>query len=265
MGEGAPPVLRVPAWDNIPGLLHGFCGRAGGTSLGAFKSLNLSCRVGDAADAVRANWRVVQRLLGASTRIATLRQMHGSEILTVGDEAGERGEADGLATDRPGVALGVLTADCVPILLVAPQERVVAAVHAGWRGTLAGIVVAAVRHLERGFGVSPTQLQAALGPAIGPCCYEVDCGIADALESRWGRRPEAVRRGTHVADKAMVDLRAVNAAQLSVAGVARVTPLGPCTRCASAEYFSHRAVSGASGSGVTGRQLSFIGWKGTHD
>src|SRR5262249_3889875 len=154
--------------------------------------------------------------------------------------------------------------DCVPLLLVAPRHHLVAAVHAGWRGTLAGIAGRTLRYLHEQCGVTPDAVQAALGPAIGGCCYEVDAGVADALEGQGGGMPHAVRRRTaaHVPSaKATVDLRQINRVQLCAAGVpaGAIVDIGPCTRCAVTEYFSHR---GATQAGTTtGRQLSFIGWK----
>src|SRR5262249_30063539 len=138
----------------------------------------------------------------------------------------------------------------------AAAARAVAAVRAGWRGSVAGIARRAVRHLKRVFGVCPEDLYAALGPAIGGCCYEVDRSIVDALEAHWDAMPEAVRG--RQGDKAMLDLRDANAAILARAGVpeSRIARVGPCTKCAAADWFSHRAAGGP-----TGRQLSVIGWR----
>lgn len=249
------PALRIPAWESIPNLVHGFLGRPGGVSRGAFAELNLSDRVGDAADAVRENWRRVTAAMGG-LRAARMQQVHGSRVVVMNDANTEVGEADALLTCSAETALGVLTADCVPILMVAPQQHVVAAVHAGWRGTLAGVVQEAVRRIEREGGVQAAEIQVALGPAIDGCCYEVDASIADALEQRWGPMPDAVRRNR--GPKAMIDLRLANTAILARSAVQlrHVVSVGPCTRCAAAEYFSHR-----SSGGLTGRQWSFIGWR----
>ena len=248
--------LQIAGWNAIPGLAHGFYGRRGGVSRGGYAELNLSRHVGDQADAVRENWRRISRNAGDAVRFVTMRQVHGAHVVTV-DAAGEdAGEADALATREAGIGLSVLTADCVPILLVAPQHGVIAAVHAGWRGTLQGIAPRAVHHLQQAFGVGAEAMQAALGPAIGGCCYEVSATIVDELERRWGAMSDAVsRRG---ASAAQLDLRAANAAQLAASGVRSVdiVMVGPCTRCAGVEYFSHRAAQGD-----TGRQLSFVAWR----
>jgi purine-nucleoside/S-methyl-5'-thioadenosine phosphorylase / adenosine deaminase len=249
---GRSPILPVPAWDGIPGLVHGFCGRRGGVSRGPFAELNLSSRVGDDPEAVRENWRRVGAAAG-DIRFVTMRQVHGVHIVTVESGTTDFEDTDGMVTATAGLALGVLTADCVPVLMIAPAQHVVAAVHAGWRGTLEGIVLHALEHLQRVYGIGPAALSTALGPAIDGCCYEVDRTVAEAIEQRWGVLPSAVHRQGSL--KAMVDLRRVNAVLLQRAGVADTHVVGPCTRCAAAEYFSYRAAHG-----VTGRQVSFVGW-----
>jgi YfiH family protein len=250
-------VLQVPGWERIPQLVHGFCGRRGGVSCGVYAELNLSSRVGDETEAVRENWQRATAVSGGGMHFTTMHQVHGTDVVTVVPGMTHAGEADAMVTAAAGVALSVLTADCVPILLVAPQQRVAAAVHAGWRGTVAGIAARAVQHMQWLFKVEPDSLHAALGPAIGGCCYEVDRAIVDELEQRWGALPGPVRSHTH---KPRLDLRRANAAMLMQVGVreAHISHVGPCTRCATAEYFSYRAVGGE-----TGRQLSFIGWRGT--
>ena len=249
------PALQVPGWDSIPNLVHGFLGRRGGVSRGPFAELNLSNRVGDAPETVQENWQRVRNATGG-LRCARMQQVHGDRVVTINHADVDGGEADAMVTCTSGTAAGVLTADCVPILLVAPGHHVVAAIHAGWRGTLAGVARRAVQHIEQNLGTQAGEVHAALGPSIDGCCYEVDPSIADALEQRWGTQSASVtgERGL----KAMVDLRRVNIAILEGAGVprAQIVNVGPCTRCAATEYFSHRAANGP-----TGRQWSFIGWQ----
>ncbi|HXQ22146.1 MAG TPA: peptidoglycan editing factor PgeF [Candidatus Acidoferrales bacterium] len=253
-----PPILRVPGWEAIPNLVHGFCGRRGGVSRGAFAELNLSRRAGDAPDGVQENWRRMTVAAGGLSFV-TMVQVHGTRVVAVEDGA-DVGEADAMTTHASGLLLSVLTADCVPILLAAPAYHVVAAVHAGWRGTVGGIVARTVLRLERCCGVKPEAISAALGPAIGSCCYEVDGGIVANLEQSWGEMPTAIlhMRGA----KPMLDLRRANAILLARAGVpaSRITSVGPCTRCATADYFSHRGALHTAAH-ATGRQLSFIGWR----
>jgi len=247
-------VLRVPDWDGIPGLVHGFLGRSGGCSRGGYSSLNLSAHVGDDPDRVERNWRRVRNAWPA-LEFVRARQVHGTRIAPVPARDAEPPEADGLASARPGLVLGILTADCVPILMVAPERRAAAAVHAGRRGTIDGIARAAVEAMRRHFGVQPRQLLVAMGPAIGGCCYEVDAAIGRRFVRRLGSIDgmwaPAVRRGK-------LDLRAANRAILLEAGVVErnVTAVGPCTVCKRQRFFSHRASGGS-----TGRQLSFIGFR----
>jgi YfiH family protein len=260
------PILRVSDWAGIPHLVHGFCGRQGGVSRGDFAELNMSRHVGDHPAAVQENWRRVDGAIGGRVRFVIMTQVHGAHVTAVEPGMAEAVEADALVTRATGLALCILTADCVPILLVAPQHTVVGAVHAGWRGTVAGVAARTVRHLKDVLNVEPAALHAALGPAIGSCCYEVDRHIVDELERQWGAMPDAVCRDPH-GPKARLDLRRANAVILASAGVptTRISTTGPCTRCAATAYFSYRAATATAGrtagNGATGRQLSFIGWQ----
>lgn len=253
-----PPVLRAAGLGGVPGLAHGFCGRQGGASAGAFASLNVSRRVGDHPDAVRENWRRVELLAPPGGRFAAMRQVHGTGVVRVSAEATDAGEADALVTAAAGIWLTVLTADCVPLVLVAPERRVAAVVHAGWRGAAAGIVPRTLHVLGEAYGVNAAELHAAVGPAIDGCCYEVEAEVAAALAGCPGAATRSDTWTTESgAGKQRVDLRACVTAQLAATGVvpARISRVGPCTRCAGAQYFSHRGSGGR-----TGRQVSFVGW-----
>lgn len=191
------------------------------------------------------------------------RQVHGREIVPASAFALESGEADGLprlaaeadalVVAGPGVVAGVRTADCVPLLLVAPREGWAAAVHAGWRGTLAGIATAAVDAARRD-GIDARHLLAALGPSIGPCCYEVSEELGRDFES--AGLPVGVGAAS---SRPHLDLRAANRLLLESCGLARaaIQTVGPCTRCAKDLYHSYRAEPGSEG-----RQVSWIGWAG---
>jgi YfiH family protein len=238
----------------VPGLVHGFYGRDGGDSRGPWASLNLSLNVGDDAEAVARNWSRV-RQSAADMSIVIMRQVHGAAVTHVVEPLARVDDTDGLFTDRPGIALGIMTADCVPMLMIAPEARVAIAVHAGWRGTLAGIAAAAVAAVNTELGIPPETLEVAMGPSIGQCCYEVDATIGVQLEERWGELGDAwERRG----EKGQLDLRAANRAMLVAAGVSddAIDVIGPCTACQMTRYFSHRAANGR-----TGRQLSLVGWR----
>ncbi len=249
--------LQVPEWKKIDGLLHGFLGRKGGKSTGAYAGLNVSFRVGDDPDVVKDNLCDMKKAAGVhDLRIVTMKQMHGDRIIDVKDKnLKEAGEADGMATEEEDLFLGVLTADCVPVLFIAPGRRVVAVVHAGWRGTLAGIVPKMVRHLKDRYGVSPESLEAALGPAIGSCCYEIGADVSAPLIQRWGRLAEScleIKGG-----KSFLDLRDFNRLLVQESGIPtqQIFRLGRCTSCAFEDFFSYRRERGE-----TGRQISFIGW-----
>jgi YfiH family protein len=254
-GGPAAPALRVEAWTTRRDLAHGFFGRAGGVSREPWSSLNVSSLVGDDPTAVDENWnRIRAALRGLS--VVRMRQVHGDRVVHVRGAGQAIGEADGLLTEKPGVALAVLTADCVPILMIAPGKRAAMALHAGWRGTVAGVARAGVELAERELGVAPDEWQAALGPSIGGCCYEVGPEIVSALEQHWGPMPSAWRERN---GRPWLDLRKANRLILGAIGVPddRIHDVGPCTACARTDYFSHRAEDGR-----TGRQLSAVGWLG---
>ena len=179
------------------------------------------------------------------------RQVHGVRVVTAAPGS-ERVEADGVVTDTAGLLVGVVTADCVPVLLVAPRRRVAAAVHAGWRGASAGIVTTALAHLRSAFDVEPHEIEAALGPAIGPCCYEVGPEVRAAFTALSG--DVTASAWSHRRDRDVLDLRGALETLLRHDGVKCVVHVGPCTRC-STGYCSYRR------DGVdAGRQVSFIGW-----
>ena len=249
--------LKVPQWENYQGLLHGFMGRRGGKSLGPFAGLNVSYRVGDDPKVVSQNVCDVKLAAGIHDgRIVTVKQMHGEDLVEVKDKnLKEAGEADGMVTSEKDIYLAVLTADCVPLLFVAPKQRVVAAVHAGWRGTMAGIAEKTARLLKTRYGVEPSELEVALGPSIGICCYEVKDDVAGPLMKRWGKLTTpsiAVRDG-----KSFINLRRLNRDILRAAGVPgnQLFQVGPCTSCTPVDFFSYRRERSE-----TGRQMSFVGW-----
>ena len=205
------------------------------------------------------SWRAVPGLrhgflpgrFDPSWRVTLPRQVHGTRVLTANPD-GNRPEADGLATTAAATYVGIVTADCVPMLMVAPRRRVVAAVHAGWRGAAAGIASTALAHLHDQFDVEPREVEVALGPAIGPCCYEVGPEVREAFRTTSGETTAAAWQRQH--DRDVLDLRRAVGALLAANGVECVTMIGPCTKC-SPDFCSYRR-DGAD----AGRQVSFIGW-----
>ena len=174
-------------------------------------------------------------------------QVHGTTLLRVPASAGERG-ADALWTDEPGRAVGVYTADCVPILIAHESGRFVCAVHAGWRGSAARVAALSVRALAAAAGCRASELRAAIGPHIGPCCYEVDGPVLDAIPER------SVFRASARPNHAQLDLFALNRLQLVGAGVpARaIERVGGCTACDPERYASYRRERGPA------RMLHFV-------
>jgi len=163
-----------------------------------------------------------------------LKQIHSDRIERVDGGRGYLGEGDALVTDRPGVLIGVRTADCVPILIADPERQTVAAVHAGWRGTVEGIAVKAVSRLTHEYGSKPEDLHAALGPSIGPCCYEVGPEVAARFRPWLSDLPDGKR--VHL------DLTEVTQRQLTQAGLntANIYAGSPCTHCRPSELHSYR-------------------------
>jgi len=231
---------------------HGFSTRAGGTSPPPFDSLNLGAKWGDHAAAVAENRRRLASAVGVTGPIYVARQVHGAAVAVVraGDAPAAIAaiEADALCSDDARVALGVFVADCVPALIVDPRSGAVAAVHAGWRGTVAGVLPAAVRALADHFGARAGDLRVALGPSIGACCFEVGADVVAAFTSALAGAPAAGGPGVvHVSprgvpDKWHVDLRLANRLLLERAGVApdAIDAAADCTHCDRPRFYSYR-------------------------
>jgi YfiH family protein len=211
----------------LPGATALFTTRRGGVSDGPYASLNVGVLTDDDPERVAANRERVRAQAGAA-RLAQGRQVHGTQV-SVDGGTGE--EADGQVTTRAGVAAIVLVADCLPVALAGPDAAGV--VHAGWRGLAAGVLEAGVAAIGRG------PVAAAIGPGIGPCCYEV----GDEVRSVFGTAERTL------------DLKAVARARLEAAGVAEVHDCGLCTACDDRRFFSHRRDRG-----VTGRQAG-LAWR----
>jgi YfiH family protein len=235
------------------GFLHGFPERTGGVSTGARASLNLGVSWGDDRALVEANRRRLAESAGYDpAAVQMARHVHGTDVWTVGRPLADDATFDGLVCDRPGAVLAAFAADCVPILFAEPQARVCGAAHAGWRGTVAGIarnMVAAMQAL----GARPDRIRVALGPSIGPCCFEVGPEVVAAFTAALGPVPGLVVAGPH---KDHIDLRVASRTILERAGVAadHIDDRPPCTRCEPERFFSYRR-DGRAG----GIHMSFIG------
>jgi polyphenol oxidase len=231
-------ILRAPDLD----VAHGFFGRAGGVSEGIFASLNCGPGSGDAREAVNENRRRATQALSPGAALLTLYQIHSAEAVAV-TEAWETGpKADAMATNVPGLALGILTADCAPVLFADREAGVIGAAHAGWKGALAGVTDAAIAKMEQ-LGAKRTRIAAAIGPCIAQASYEVG--------------PEfAPRFGAFVADRHF-DLEGYVAKRLADAGLVRVSRLAADTYAREADFFSYRRTTHRRETDY-GRQLSAI-------
>jgi YfiH family protein len=237
-------LLTIPAIDGIEGIQHAFTTRHNG----------LGARIGGVK--TRQDWDVVAKAFGLSPdRLVTVNQVHGEAIVVVDDRnfAGlATAQADALITKEPMIAIGVETADCVPILLIDPITPAVGAVHAGWRGTVQTIVRKAVAKMQSSFGSDPGQMIAAIGPAIGPECYEVDEPVMGPVRASFPFWNEVVApRGNN---RWSLDLVKLNRLELMQTGLMaeNVHSLGLCTSCEKDLFYSFRA------EGRTGRMLSAV-------
>jgi YfiH family protein len=237
---------------------HGFFTRLGGVSVGPYASLNCSLSGQDAPDAVLENRARAARAIGARPDgLVGLTQVHGTEVVhaTTPWRPGAGPTADSMVTDRPGVALGIVTADCAPILLADRRAGVIAAAHAGWRGAVAGVIEATVAAMAR-LGATPATTTAAIGPCIRLGSYEVGADLRDqvlAHESRHSRYFATGRREGHW----QFDLPGYCAARLAAACIAFIATIDADTAADEARFFSHRSRTLAGG-GPIGHQISII-------
>lgn len=221
--------------DIIPdGFGHGFTTRAGGSSKPPFDSLNLGWKWGDDPRTVAANHR---RLLAASgaASMARVAQVHGTRVLRVQRDSAAvaRQAADGLCSDEPGLGLSVHVADCTPIVIACPRTGACAVLHAGWRGTLAGMARAGAHALVLEFGCRLRDLRVAIGPCIGPCCFEVGAEVADAFAAALpaAQHGEVIVR--RPGEKPHIDLRRYQCLQFESEGVLpeHIDVSSDCTFC----------------------------------
>lgn len=236
-------------FDSLPAesLSHAVFTRLGGVSQGPFATLNVGSSVGDDPAAVAENHtRICQHMGITASRVATGHQVHGNQVALVSGEDGGRAfpNTDGIVTTVPGLGLMLRFADCQPILLLDPARHALGLIHAGWRGLAQGVAYRAVEAMQRAFGSDPRDLVAALGPAIGPCCYVVGDNVAAAMGY-------ALPNWRHVLKQEgsgwRFDLPAANAQQLAAAGVFHIEQAGICTSCHNDEFYSHRAENGRTG------------------
>lgn len=244
--RGGVTLMQWSAWlrEGVP---HGITTRQGGVSREPFNTLNLGDHVGDKPGAVAANRAKLGAALGDMRRPRVFpRQVHGGRVHLVSEPPASDDappEADALITNRTDVFLGLTFADCMPVLFFDPIHRAVGVAHGGRRGLAAGILRNTARAMTEAFGTDPATLQAAIGPHIGVCCYEVGREVADAFRDA----PRAIRADEE--GRTFLNLLRVARRQLDDAGLNpdHVNISAPCTSCFVETYFSHRAEGGRTG------------------
>lgn len=291
----AVAVLRAEALGKLPWLMHGFSTRGGGTSkVYGGNALNVGFTAHDTKAAVESNRRKFIAALAAVARrkprtsssqpapLIMLRQIHSDLIHRISEIPKNSSPlaGDGMVSDIPGILLGVLTADCLPVIVVDPKRHAVGIFHAGWRGTAKRIVEKGVGEMRRWFGSSPRDLKAAIGPGIRGCCFEVGSEVRSAFEAQFDYGSELFRETkdrdeihekypllfltsrapghSELPKKIFLDLAEANHRQLIAAGLSpkNIYDLGLCSLCHRDMFFSHRGEKG-----VTGRMMAVVGIK----
>jgi polyphenol oxidase len=277
-------ILRAETLRGIPWLMHGFSTRTGGFSrVYGGKTLNLGYTNSDSRKAVERNRDTFLREAGAASEgrtwpLVVPRQIHSDIVHCIAEPPGEPLAGDGLITQTPEIALGILTADCLPVILADPRLRAVGVFHAGWRGTVRRIVQKGVGEMRRWFGTEPRDLRAAIGPAIHSCCYEVGPEVREQFESQFAyaaglfrevKESDPVREKYpllfltarapghgELPAKIFLDLVEANRRQLLDAGLRpnHISAAQVCTACNTDLLFSHRAEKG-----MTGRMMAVAG------
>lgn len=251
--------MTLPLWTSplLTSVPHGFTGRRGGVSTGALASLNTGIGSGEDPAIIAENRRRAADAVLPGAALVGVYQVHGRECVTVAQAmaADERPHADAMVTDRPGLLLGILTADCVPVLFADAGAGIVGAAHAGWKGALAGVTDATVEAMVT-LGAERERIVAAVGPCIARASYEVDRPLFDAFTAADPANERFLIDGRP--DRWQFDLEAYVGARLAAAGLARVELLGLDTYAREEDFYSYRRATHRGESGY-GRQLSMIG------
>lgn len=236
-------------WADLTMLTHGVFTRIGGVSAAPWQSLNLGGTVGDDPAAVQENHRRVYHTLGLDqSRACTVWQVHSADVVVVRQPVPNRkwlARADSMVTDCTGVPLAMRFADCTPILLYDPVHHAIGMAHAGWRGTVQNVAGTTVATMQAAFGTDPADVQAGIGPSIGPEHYQVGEEVVDAVQDAFGTTDTLINRAAD--GSAYLDLWAANRLALERAGVTQIEIAGLCTASGTDEFFSHRAEAGKTG------------------
>lgn len=240
-------------------MIHAFCTRRGGVSRGDYKSLNMSFKEGDEDNHVLQNWRRLSEAFSIPLeQFLVVNQVHKDDIFIVKPYGGyfsSRAELDydGIMTDRAALAICVKTADCVPVFIVDRVKKIIAVIHAGWRGSALGISAKAAHLFVDKYGSTPRDILAAIGPSIGQCCYQVDKAAADEFLQLPDHK--LFLSAGKKAGLWTLSLAEANRRQLIDSGIPEknIDVSDMCTLCNQDKFFSHRGSGG-----ITGRQVNFM-------
>jgi polyphenol oxidase len=247
-------VIRAAALD---GIAHGFLGRRGGVSTGIHSGLNVGVGSDDDRAAVARNRDLAADAVLPGAALVTVHQVHSADVATVDAPfPGDRPRADAMVTRTPGLLLGILTADCAPVLLADREASVVGAAHAGWKGAIAGVTDATIAAMEA-LGADRIRIAAAIGPCIARASYEVDAGFADRFFAADPANERFFTEGPRP-EHFQFDLEGYVGARLAAAGIGRVEMLGLDTYADDTRFFSYRRAT-HRGDPDYGRQISLIG------
>jgi polyphenol oxidase len=254
------PFYRVQAFEAYPNLTHAIFTRQGGFSRSPFETLNLSVSVGDDPVIVRKNFeRACAEVAVTPEQTVSCPLVHGAEVLTITATNRQMvmGQADGLITAEPEIYLFMRFGDCTPLILFDPVRGAVGLAHAGWRGAMKNIAGATVKTMVKNLGCKAENIMAVIGPAIGPCCYEVGPEVMQAAEKAFPQPQNLFTYPNGQRHKAHFDLWAANRQQFAAEGVKQMITSGLCTACRTEQFFSNRAENGR-----TGRFGVVVGLKG---
>ncbi|MCX8043739.1 MAG: peptidoglycan editing factor PgeF [Desulfobacterota bacterium] len=251
--------LKLLLFENLApygGLTHAVTTRIGGVSPPPFHSLNLGTGTADAAENIEENYRRLAQALGFNlSSVVTSHQVHGDRIASINaipnrqvqfPRAHALDGYDAFITDKKNIILMVRVADCVPIILYDPTNRVIALIHAGWRGTVASVALKTVEVMIRDYGCSPKTIRAGIGPSIGACCFSVRPDVAVLFHDRFGHNCPYIREASGTI---YIDLAGLNWMQLQASGIRaeHIELSGICTACNLHLFFSHRGEQGKTG------------------
>ncbi len=249
--------MDVTTSSFLGGTAHGFLGRAGGLSTGIYAGLNVGLGSDDEREAILENRQRAKAAVLTDSELVTLHQVHSADVVTVTGPIAldARPHADAMVTDKPGLLLGILTADCVPVLLFDPSAQVVGAAHAGWKGAIGGVTDNTLSAMEK-LGASRESIRCAIGPCIAQASYEVDAGFQQNFVAKDPDNAQFFEAGKP--DHFQFDIESYVADRLAKAGIGTIDKLGLDTYAHEDRYFSYRR-SCHRGEAGYGRQISLIG------